>query len=334
MSTQILVDQLSKTYRIPEREAGLQAALGSLLHRRFADIQAVDQVSFSVQEGEMVGFIGPNGAGKTTTLKMLSGLLYPTGGEARVAGFIPWERKTAFLKTITMVMGNRNQLIWENTVLDSFQVLGEIYGVPRQRFRQTLDELVALLEIQEHLPKMARNLSLGERMKCEVAAALLHSPQVVFLDEPTLGLDVTMQLRLRSFIAEYNRCSGATIILTSHYMADVVTLCPRVILIQKGKLLFDGALKGLADRMAPFKLVRMELGGGDLQATGSLLRSLAAQVTVLEESGQKTVLRVRRAETSAVVARLLSALPLADISVEDPPIEAVIDQVYREGMDA
>jgi len=259
-------------------------------------------------------------------------LLYPTSGTASVAGFAPWERKTAFLRLITMVMGNRNQLTWENTVMDSFYVLGEIYNLPAAQFKQTLDELVALLDIQEHLSKMARNLSLGERMKCEVAAALLHRPQVVFLDEPTLGLDVSMQIKLRQFIANYNRTTGATVILTSHYMADVVSLCPRVLLIQEGKLLFDGELKQLAGRLAPFRQVRMELGETSPTAVDALLVQMGSGVTVLEQSASQRVVRVRRGETSAVVGRLLHELPLADITVEDPPIEAVIDQVYREGM--
>jgi len=333
MEYQIQVQSLTKFYRVPERDPGLKEALKSLARRRYREVHAVEDVSFSVQSGEMVGFIGPNGAGKTTTLKMLSGLLYPTSGEAWVNGFIPWERRAPFLKTIAMVMGNRNSLTWENTVLDSFQVLGEIYNVPRREFQQTLDDLVDLLELKEHLGKMARNLSLGERMKCEVAAALLHHPRVIFMDEPTLGLDVTMQIRLRSFIAEYNRRNAATIILTSHYMADVVTLCPRVILIQKGKLLFDGELRRLASLMAPFKLVRMDLGEGEGQVVEAALSDFSTDVVVLEHIGQHIVLRVHRDRTSAVTSRLLNQLPLVDITIEDPPIEAVIDQVYREGID-
>jgi ABC-2 type transport system ATP-binding protein len=333
MLPNITVTALTKTFRIPQRDPGLKAALRSLIRRQYGDVQAVSGVSFTVQPGEIVGFIGPNGAGKTTTLKMLSGLLFPTGGAAEVAGFIPWERKTEFLRLITMVMGNRNQLTWENTVMDSFYVLGEIYNLPPAQFKRTLDELVSLLDIQEHLSKMARNLSLGERMKCEVAAALLHRPQVVFLDEPTLGLDVSMQIKLRQFIADYNRKSGATVVLTSHYMADVVSLCPRVILIQQGKLLFDGELKRLAGRMAPFKQVRLELGEASPIQVDALLARLGDGVTVLEQSASQRVLRVRRLDTSTVVGRLLHELPLADISVEDPPIEAVIDQVYREGME-
>jgi ABC-2 type transport system ATP-binding protein len=333
MTAQISVNRLAKTFRIPERDPGLKAALSSLIKRRYHEIQAVKEVSFTVDAGEMVGFIGPNGAGKTTTLKMLSGLLFPTRGEAVVAGFAPWERKIPFLRTISMVMGNRNQLTWENTIADSFYVLGEIYNLPPAQYRQTLEELVELLEIQEHLPKMARNLSLGERMKCEIAAALLHRPQVVFLDEPTLGLDVSMQMRLRSFIAAYNRGSGATIILTSHYMADVVSLCQRVLLIQDGSLIFDGDLKRLAEKMAPFKQVRLEHGEAVVSKLKGLLVNMGEGVAVLEQSASRTVLRVRRPEVSAVVAHLAHELPIADLSVEDPPIEAVIDQVYREGVE-
>jgi ABC-2 type transport system ATP-binding protein len=332
MSAPIVVQHLTKTFRIPERDPGLKAALKSLVRRRYNEIHAVQDINFTVEAGEMIGFIGPNGAGKTTTLKMLSGLLFPTRGEAQVAGFVPWERKIPFLRTISMVMGNRNQLTWENTIADSFYVLAEIYNIPPAQYRQTLDELVAMLEIEEHLPKMARNLSLGERMKCEIAAALLHRPRVVFLDEPTLGLDVSMQMRLRSFIAEYNHRQGATIILTSHYMADVVSLCPRVILIQNGALLFDGALKQLAEKMAPFKQVRLEHSEGATGSLNELLSQMGAGVAILEQSSSRTVLRVRRSEAPGVAARLVQEIPLADLFVEDPPIEAVIDQVYREGI--
>jgi len=333
MPAQITVNHLTKTFKIPQRQPGLKAALGSLIKRRYHEVRAVDDITFSLQPGEMVGFIGPNGAGKTTTLKMLAGLLHPTRGEALVAGFIPWERKIPFLRTISMVMGNRNQLTWENTVADSLYILSEIYNLPPSQYRQTLDELVAVLDIKDHLPKMARNLSLGERMKCELAAALLHRPQVVFLDEPTLGLDVSMQIRLRNFIAEYNRTTGATILLTSHYMADVVSLCPRILLIQDGSLLFDGDLKHLAEKMAPYKQVRLEHGEVVTVSLHILLEQLRQDVTVLEQTPNRTLLRVSRSQVSAVVSRLVQEMPLADLSVEDPPIEAVIDLVYQQGMD-
>ena len=349
MEPQIVVNDLCKVYRVPEREAGLGAAVRSLIHRRYRDVLAVDHITFTVQPGEIVGFIGPNGAGKTTTLKMLSGLLYPTGGEVRVDGCVPSERKPAFLRRISMVMGNRNQLAWENTVSDSFYVLGEIYGVPRDKFGRTRDELVELLEIGDLLSKMPRDLSLGERMKCELIAALLHQPRVLFLDEPTLGLDVTMQFRLRRFVAEYNQRSQATVILTSHYMADVVSLCPRVVLIHQGRLLFDGDLARLAEQMAPFKLIRLAVGNGGGQTPSpqcsqppssgacgqtvqDVLADLPQPVTVIEQNERRYTLRVKRTDASPVTARLLNDLPLADITVEDPPIEAVIDQVYREGV--
>src|SRR5512137_1693078 len=230
-SPTIHLHELCKTYRVPERESGMGAALKSLFHRRMQEVQAVDGLTFDLFPGEVVGFLGPNGAGKTTTLKMLAGLLHPTGGEARVAGFTPWERRTEFLHTISMVLGNKSQMLWDIPPLDTFRVLGEIYGLSPTDFHSTLDELVDLLEMSSLLNKPVRNLSLGERMKCELVAGLLHRPKVVFLDEPTLGLDVSMQSRLRRFVLDYNWRHGATVILTSHYMADVTALCPRVILI-------------------------------------------------------------------------------------------------------
>ncbi len=329
MHNQIEVRNLSKTYQVPERAPGLAAALKSLTHRKFRDVEAVCAISFDIRPGEVVGFIGPNGAGKTTTLKMLSGLLYPSSGEARVSGFTPWERRPAYLSRISMVLSNKSQMIWDIPPVDSFRVLGEIYGVPPKQLRQTLEELIELLDMGELLAKPVRNFSLGERMKCELVAGLLHRPDVLFLDEPTLGLDVSMQARLRRFIGEYNRRFGATIILTSHYMADVTTLCPRVILIHHGRLLYDGALSGLAQRLAPFKLVNVTLANG--HAGGEQTLALPVMVDVLERDNGHLTLRVGRAEAPAVVAHLLSSLPVSDLSVEDPPIEAVMDKIYSEG---
>jgi ABC-2 type transport system ATP-binding protein len=327
--TQIVIRNLSKTYRVPEREPGLAASLKSLVRRTYRDVEAVCDVNFTVRAGEMVGFIGPNGAGKTTTLKMLSGLLVPTAGEARVLGFTPWKRQPDYLRRISMVLGNKSQMLWDIPPLDTFRVLGEIYHVPSTEFTQTLDELVALLDMQDLLAKPVRNLSLGERMKCELVAGLLHQPDVLFLDEPTLGLDVSMQGRLRRFLAEYNRRRGTTVILTSHYMADVVALCPRVILIHHGRLLYDGELSGLAERLAPFKLIRVALrdnhaGNGDDLA-------LPPGVDIVERHNGRMILRVGRSSTPSVTAHLLNTLPVADLSVEDPPIETVIDQIYQEG---
>ena len=322
----IKVHNLSKTYRVPVREAGLKASLRSLTHRTYQEVEAVQQINFSVEPGEIVGFIGPNGAGKTTTLKMLAGLLHPTGGEATVAGFTPWERRHAYLRRISMVMGNKSQMLWDIPPLDSFRVLGDIYSVPPTEYRQTLDELIDLLDMRELLTKPVRNFSLGERMKCELVAGLIHRPQVLFLDEPTLGLDVSMQNRLRQFIREYNRRSGATILLTSHYMADVTALCPRVILIHEGKLLYDSDLHELARKLAPFKLVHASLlVNGTPPAFPGGLEPVEAS-----DEGRHTF-RLPRDEAAAFTAQLLGSLPVVDLTVEDPPIEAVIDQIYQEG---
>ena len=322
---QIVVKNLSKTYRVPEREPGLGAALKSLARRTYRDVEAVRDINFTVDPGEMVGFIGPNGAGKTTTLKMLSGLLHPTSGEARVMGFVPWQRKHAYLRRISMVLGNKSQMLWDIPPLDSFRTLSEIYRVPPADYKQTLDTLIALLDMEALLNKPVRNFSLGERMKCELVAGLLHRPDVLFLDEPTLGLDVSMQGRLRRFFAEYNRRSGVTVILTSHYMADVTALCERVILIHHGQLLYDGALQGLADKLAPFKLIRMALS----KSSDELV--LPDETEVVEQENGRLTLRVPRPKTPAITSQLLNTLPVVDLAVEDPPIEAVIDQIYQEG---
>jgi len=316
---------LSKTYRVVERGEGLAASIKSLFHRRYQNVDAVCEINFNIQRGEMVGFIGPNGAGKTTTLKMLSGLLHPSAGEARVAGYVPWERKTGFLKRISMVLGNKSQMLWDIPPMDTFRVLGEIYQVPRAAFQQTLDELVELLDMSALLTKPVRNLSLGERMKCELVAGLLHQPEVLFLDEPTLGLDVSMQNRLRSFFKAYNRTRGATIILTSHYMADVTALCPRVILIHRGRLLYDGELSGLAERLAPFKIIRFALTNGPAAI------ALPESAHLLPSEDDHMACRTSREDAPAVTSYLLNTYSVADLTVEDPPIEAVIDQVYQEG---
>jgi ABC-2 type transport system ATP-binding protein len=325
----IIVRGLAKTYRVPERDEGLGAALKSLVRRSYRDVAAVRDITFDVEPGEIIGFIGPNGAGKTTTLKMLSGLLYPTAGEARVMGFVPWERKPDYLRRISMVLGNKSQMLWDIPPLDSFRVLSEIYSVSPHDFRETLDELIALLEMEELLTKPVRNFSLGERMKCELVAGLLHRPDVLFLDEPTLGLDVSMQGRLRRFLVDYNRRNGVTAMLTSHYMADVVALCPRVILIHHGELLYDGKLDGLAHRLAPFKLIRVSLGNG--HGTYDRAWSLPDGVEIVEREGGQLTLRVSREAAARATAHLLHTLPVVDLTVEDPPIEAVIDQVYQDG---
>jgi len=320
----VSVRSLTKVYRVHEREEGLRASLRSILRRRYRDVPAVMEASFSIAPGEVVGFLGPNGAGKTTTLKMLSGLLFPTSGEARVVGHVPWRREDAFLRRIALLMGNRTQLVWDIPAADSFRVLQEIYRIPDDAYRTTVRELTDLLELEPLLHKPVRNLSLGERMKVEFAAGLLHGPQVAFLDEPTLGLDVSMQSRIRRFVAEWNRRTGATILLTSHYMDDVVALCKRVIVIHRGRLLYDGELGELAQRMAPYKVITVALRNG---AGSAVLDELG---TVVRREESSVTVHVPRDAAAERTARIVQALgqSLADISVEDPPIEEVIDRVF------
>ena len=323
----VSVRALTKVYRVHEREEGLGATLRGVVRRRFKEVNAVSEATFSIAPGEIVGFLGPNGAGKTTTLKMLSGLLYPTAGDARVVGHVPWRRENAFLRKIALLMGNRTQLVWDIPAADSFRVLQEIYRLPEDRYRATVKELTDLLELEPLLHKPVRNLSLGERMKVEFAAGLLHGPEVAFLDEPTLGLDVSMQSRIRRFVSEWNRRTGATILLTSHYMDDIVALCKRVVVIHHGRLLYDGDLGGLAQRMAPYKVITVTLRSG---AGTAILDELGTVVQRDEASATVHVPRESVAESTARIVRELEP-SLSDISVEDPAIEEVIDKVFAGG---
>jgi ABC-2 type transport system ATP-binding protein len=293
------------------------------LTKRFGASVAVDGLSFKATPGRVLGFLGPNGAGKTTTLKMLSGLLFPTGGEARVLGHVPSRREKDYLRQMTLVMGNRNQLQWDLPAMDSFELNRAIYRLPREDFVELRDEMIELLDVGDLVRKPVRQLSLGERMKVEVVGSLLHRPQVLFLDEPTIGLDVTMQKRIRGFISEYNRRYGATVLLTSHYMADVVALCRRVIVIHHGRMMFDGNLSALSDRFAAYKTIEVALadGSSDLNGYGD----------VLERDGDRVKLRVPKAETPRIAARLLSEQQVIDLTIEDPPIEDVIELVFAEG---
>jgi ABC-2 type transport system ATP-binding protein len=313
---------LSKTFKVPEREAGLRAAAVSLFHRKTRDVHAVDRISFDIAPGEIVGFLGPNGAGKTTTLKMLSGLLYPTDGEATVLGHVPSKRERDYLRRMTLVMGNRNQLQWDIPALDSFELNRAIYRLRRDDYLAMRDELVELLEVEDLVRKPVRNLSLGERMKVEIVGSLLHRPQVLFLDEPTIGLDVTMQKRIRTFVAEYNRRHGATVLLTSHYMADVEALCRRVIVIHHGRILFDGALSSLADEFAAYKTIGVVVENG--------VAPLGAYGEIVHRDGDRVTLRVPKAETPRVAARLLSEQQVLDLTIEEPPIEDVIELVFAQ----
>jgi ABC-2 type transport system ATP-binding protein len=321
----VRVDGLRKVFKVPEREAGLRESVRSLYARRWREVRkvrAVDGISFDVSPGEVVGFLGPNGAGKTTTLKMLSGLLHPTGGDVRVLDHVPWKRERDYLRRITLVMGNRNQLQWDLPALDSFELNRAIYRLPREDFTRTRDELVELLDIGDLVRKPVRQLSLGERMKVEVVGSLLHLPQVLFLDEPTIGLDVTMQKRIRHFVASYNERYGATVLLTSHYMADVQALCKRVIVIHHGRILFDGELATLATRFGADKTIGVTLKEGAESV------DFAPYGEVLGTEDGKVSLKVGRGRAPEVAARLLHDLTVADLTIEDPPIEDVIESVF------
>ncbi len=322
-TTAIQIQQLSKTFQVPEREAGLAASIRSLFRRKMRPVHAVDRISFEIQPGEVVGFLGPNGAGKTTTLKMLSGLLYPTSGEAHVLGYIPSRREKEFLRQITLIMGNRNQLSWDLPAIDSFELNRAIYAIAENDFRRTRDELIGLLELGDLVKKPVRNLSLGERMKTEIVGSLLHRPKVLFLDEPTIGLDVSMQRKLREFIMEHNQRTGATVLLTSHYMADVEALCRRVIVIHHGHILYDGALGGLIDRFSVYKTIGVasESGAAGLEVYGEIIGM----------EGAKVLLRVPKSEASRVAARLLNERVVNDLTIEEPPIEEVIESVFASG---
>jgi ABC-2 type transport system ATP-binding protein len=324
----IVVTNLSKHYEVHQKEAGLRGSLAAFVRRRYETVRAVDAISFSIAAGEMVGFLGPNGAGKTTTLKVLAGLIHPTGGEVEVLGFTPFERRHPFLKQITLVMGQKQQLFWDLPAIETFEVNRVIYEVPDVDYRRTLADLTELLELGDLLKKQVRKLSLGERMKCELAAALLHRPRVLFLDEPTIGLDVTMQARVRDFVAEYNRRYGATVLLTSHYMADVTALCKRVVVINRGRLLYDGNLQSLVEQVAPHKLIHVTLS----EPVGR--EALAAYGEVQRLEGLEAELSVGRAETTRVGARLLAELPVADVNIAEPPIEAIISEVFTAALDA
>ena len=318
----IEVSQLSKHYKVPVREAGLRAATRSLFRRTYNNVKAVDEISFQIEPGEVVGFLGPNGAGKTTTLKLLSGLLFPTSGSSHVLGFEPSRRQFDFLSQITLVMGNRSQLSWDLPALDSFELQRAIYGIPRNEFMRTRDEFIELLELKDLVKKPVRNLSLGERMKVEIIGALLHRPRVLFLDEPTIGLDVTMQRRIRSFVEEYNRRTGATVLLTSHYMADVEALCKRVIVIHNGKLLFDGDLGQLVDQFSAYKTICVTVANN--------ISNWSQYGEVLDKNGDQISLRIPKAQTPQVTARILAEQHVDDLTVEDPPIEEVIEKVFAQ----
>ncbi|NEZ67016.1 ATP-binding cassette domain-containing protein [Leptolyngbyaceae cyanobacterium CCMR0082] len=323
----IEVKNLTKVYPVAIKQPGLAGTLRHFFQRQYRQVKAVNNVSFSIEPGEVVGFLGPNGAGKTTTLKMLTGLIYPSSGQVSVAGQLPFQRQRSFLEHITLVMGQKQQLIWDLPTLDSLRINGAIYGLSHQELRDRIHELSKMLDLTDKLTQPVRKLSLGERMKAEMLAALLHHPQVLFLDEPTLGLDVNAQMAVRNFLQAYNRRYQATIVLTSHYMADITALCDRVLLIYQGQLIYDGSLNSLIEQFAPYREVTAELAQ-EIPAA-----SLEPYGEIQSIDGCKVVLLVRREDLTKTVSQVLAQLPVHDLTVTDPPIEDVIGRVFDIGLE-
>ncbi len=321
----VLAEELSKVFLVAAKEPGLMGTLRHFVRRRYRRIKAVNNVSFEITPGEIVGFLGPNGAGKTTTLKMLTGLIYPTSGELEVLGHVPYRRPAAFLKQITLVMGNKQQLIWDLPVLDSLRINAAVYEIEPAEARRRTREFAELLEIEDILTQPVRKLSLGQRMKAELLASLFHLPRLLFLDEPTLGLDVNAQIAVRRFLRDYRERYGATLLLTSHYMADIEALAGRVLVIHRGSLLYDGDLEGLVERFAPYREVRLQLERPLAAA------ELAGYGEVEEAGGLRARLLVERRRLTAVVAELLARFAVRDLSVTEPPLEEVIARVFSEG---
>ncbi len=329
----ITVEHLSKVYPVAVKEPGLQGTLRHFFRRQYRNVEAVRKVSFQVEPGEVVGFLGPNGAGKTTTLKMLTGLIHPSSGLVNVSGHDPFRREAKFLQQITLVMGQKQQLIWDLPALDSLKINAAVYGIGDRTARQRIGELAEMLELEAKLTQPVRKLSLGERMKAELLAALLHQPQVLFLDEPTLGLDVNAQVSVREFLKTYNDRYGATVLLTSHYMADITALCQRVLLIYAGELIYDGGLETLMERFAPYREVQVELADSHLDSekptlSGHLLQHYG-EIEAIEGCMVRFI--VRREALTQTIAKILAELEVVDLTVTDPPIEEVIGRVFQTG---
>jgi ABC-2 type transport system ATP-binding protein len=321
----IEADGLSKTYRVYQKKEGLLGALRGLFRREYKEVKAVENVSFQIEPGEIVGFLGPNGAGKTTTLKMLSGLIYPTTGDARVLGHVPWQREDAFRRRFALVMGQKNQLWWDLPAADSFQLHREIYSLPTEQYQRTLGDLTEMFGVKDLTRQPVRELSLGERMKMELIAALLHQPQLLLLDEPTIGLDVVAQVTIQKCLRDYNSIRGVTILLTSHYMRDVEALCKRVLVITHGKLVYDGPLTGITERFGNEKLVKLQFDGSESPD------DLGAFGEVTSREGPVATLKVDRQRVTDVMAAILDRYTVLDVSIHDPPLDQMIAKVFEEG---
>jgi ABC-2 type transport system ATP-binding protein len=315
---------LAKTYRVYQKREGLWASIGGLFHRRYRDVQAVAGIDLAVEQGEFVAFLGPNGAGKTTTLKLLSGVITPTGGAARVLGYVPWKRENAYRRRFALVMGQKNQLWWDLPAQESFRLHQEIYRIEPKQFEARRDELVDLLSVRQLLGQPVRELSLGERMKMELIAALLHSPEVLFLDEPTIGLDVVAQHNIQTFLRHYQQARKITILLTSHYMKDVAALCRRVVVITLGKIMYDGSLAGIIDRFSKHKIITLQLAEVNMNSDWNRYGE------VIEQQTPKVRIRVSRDVVPEVLAAILANHQIEDVSVEDPPLEQVIAELFSQ----
>ena len=316
---------LNKAYRVYKKQPGFSGAVRGLFHRQYETTHAVKDVNFSVEEGELVGFLGPNGAGKTTTLKMLSGLLYPTSGTASVLGYTPWERADGYRRQFALLLGQKNQLWWDLPARESLELNARIYGIAEEDFKKRVDEMTQLLDVGDKLNVMVRELSLGERMKLELVAALLHQPKVLFLDEPTIGLDVVSQKAVREFLRDHNKRNKTTVLLTSHYMADIQELCKRVIIIDHGTIFFDGRLTEILDRFADFKLITIHTEA-EPTCSDDCLQGFGE---VVEKTATSVKLKVKRDRVIAACKGLLDALPVKDIDIEEVPIEDIIRGLFK-----
>jgi ABC-2 type transport system ATP-binding protein len=318
----IEIERLAKSYRVYQKKEGLLASMAGLLRREYREVQAVREIDLRVDAGEFIAFLGPNGAGKTTTLKLLSGVITPTRGMARVMGFVPWERSDAYRRRFALVMGQKNQLWWDLPAQESFRLHQQIYGIEPAEFERARDELTGLLDVRNLLGQPVRELSLGERMKMELIAALLHSPEVLFLDEPTIGLDVIAQHNIQSFLRHYQQERGITILLTSHYMKDVAALCRRVVIIARGQIVYDGSLSGIIDQFSGYKVITLVFPNDEIPP------GLERFGDVLSEQAPRVKLKVDRNGISESLAAILAQHTVEDVSVEDPPLEEVIAEVF------